>query len=143
MILQDDNIIITKLLILLFAFPFVHFVGVLANSIRKKSDIYFGVYHALFEWFNPLYIADKNNGFRTQNFATVSWIIQIIMIFVSFNLFTVEGKYIFFKWKITSFVWMWTIFKWEGVSGYCICHERVILGTFLTWPLQSYFPCTM
>ena len=30
-------------------------VGLLANSIRNRTDVHFGVYHSLFEWFNPVY----------------------------------------------------------------------------------------
>lgn len=33
----------------------------------------FGVYHSLYEWFNPLYLSDKNNGFKTQEFVAVSF----------------------------------------------------------------------
>lgn len=44
-------------------------VGDLANAIRKNSDIHFGIYHSLFEWFNPLYIDDAKNNYTTQNFV--------------------------------------------------------------------------
>uniref|UniRef100_A0A493STV2 Hydroxymethylglutaryl-CoA lyase, mitochondrial n=1 Tax=Anas platyrhynchos platyrhynchos TaxID=8840 RepID=A0A493STV2_ANAPP len=33
------------------------------------SNIRYGLYHSLLEWFNPLYIADKESGFKTQNFV--------------------------------------------------------------------------
>lgn len=45
-------------------------VGELADSIRSRTDIHFGLYHSLFEWFNPLYLADKANSFETNNFVT-------------------------------------------------------------------------
>jgi alpha-L-fucosidase len=44
-------------------------VGDLANSIRKNSTLKFGVYHSLFEWFNPIYLKDKANNFTTQEFV--------------------------------------------------------------------------
>lgn len=44
-------------------------VGELANSIRKKTNIHFGVYHSLFEWFNPIYLNDKANNYTTQDFV--------------------------------------------------------------------------
>jgi len=47
-------------------------LGDLANSIRNRTNITFGVYHSMFEWFNPLYLQDKQNGFKTQFFPTVS-----------------------------------------------------------------------
>lgn len=30
----------------------------------------FGLYHSLYEWFNPLYLHDKANNFQTQEFVT-------------------------------------------------------------------------
>ncbi|PVD39018.1 hypothetical protein C0Q70_01645 [Pomacea canaliculata] len=44
-------------------------VGELAAAIREKTDIHFGVYHSLFEWFNPLFEEDQRNNFTTQNFV--------------------------------------------------------------------------
>jgi alpha-L-fucosidase len=43
--------------------------GELANSIRAKKDLKFGLYHSLLEWFNPLYLQDKKNNFTTQTFV--------------------------------------------------------------------------
>ena len=43
--------------------------GELANSIRANTDLKFGLYHSLFEWFNPLYLQDKENNFTTQTFV--------------------------------------------------------------------------
>ena len=45
-------------------------VGDLANAIRKNTNLTFGLYHSLFEWFNPLYLSDKSNNFATQDFVT-------------------------------------------------------------------------
>jgi len=44
-------------------------VGELANAIRNKTDVRFGLYHSLFEWFNPLYLKDKKNSFQTSDFV--------------------------------------------------------------------------
>lgn len=46
-------------------------VGDLANSIRKKTNLKFGVYHSLFEWFNPIHLSDANNNYTTQEFVRV------------------------------------------------------------------------
>jgi alpha-L-fucosidase len=37
-------------------------VGDLAKAIRAKTDIKFGLYHSLFEWFNPLIRQDEKVG---------------------------------------------------------------------------------
>ncbi|XP_067938845.1 alpha-L-fucosidase-like [Watersipora subatra] len=44
-------------------------VGDLAKSIRNRTDVKFGLYHSLFEWFNPLYLLDKEADFTTQKFS--------------------------------------------------------------------------
>ena len=47
------------------------FQGDLANAIRNHSDLHFGLYHSLFEWFNPLYLNDQKNHFNTNEFVQV------------------------------------------------------------------------
>ena len=47
-------------------------LGDLAAAIRNRTDLVFGLYHSLFEWFHPLYLQDKQNGFKTQFFTNVS-----------------------------------------------------------------------
>lgn len=45
--------------------PHRDLVGDLANAIRSKAPgIRFGLYHSLFEWFNPLYLNDRLRGSR-------------------------------------------------------------------------------
>ncbi|KAB7494361.1 Alpha-L-fucosidase [Armadillidium nasatum] len=47
-------------------------LGDLAVTLRKKYDhIHFGLYHSLFEWFNPLYLKDKHNGYQTDYFVNL------------------------------------------------------------------------
>jgi hypothetical protein len=47
------------------------YLGDLATAIRTRTNITFGVYHSMFEWFNPLYLQDKAGGFKTQLFTSV------------------------------------------------------------------------
>uniref|UniRef100_A0A1E1XA71 Putative alpha-L-fucosidase n=1 Tax=Amblyomma aureolatum TaxID=187763 RepID=A0A1E1XA71_9ACAR len=56
-------------------------VGDLAEAVRNKSGIHFGLYHSLYEWFNPLYLADKASGFKTNDFVqrkTLPELIEIV-----------------------------------------------------------------
>lgn len=46
-------------------------VGELAAAIRNNTDMFFGLYHSLFEWFHPLYLQDKANKWQTQKFVEV------------------------------------------------------------------------
>jgi len=50
------------------------FVGDLAKAVRTRSDLHFGLYHSLFEWFHPLYKEDKANNFHTRKFVQVGCI---------------------------------------------------------------------
>ena len=43
--------------------------GDLAKAIRETTDMKFGLYHSLYEWFHPLYLQDKESGFKTQDFV--------------------------------------------------------------------------
>ena len=62
-----------------FVLPLLHinfssilnFSGDLATAIRARGNITFGLYHSMFEWFHPLYLEDKQNGFKTQLFPAV------------------------------------------------------------------------
>ena len=49
-------------------------VGSQRNVIKELKDAFqakdpkfhFGIYYSLFEWFNPLYLKDKNGNFQTR-----------------------------------------------------------------------------
>ncbi|XP_068629587.1 tissue alpha-L-fucosidase-like [Battus philenor] len=43
-------------------------VGELAGAVRNEG-LKFGVYHSLYEWFNPIYEEDKRNNFSTRAYA--------------------------------------------------------------------------
>jgi len=45
-------------------------VGDLADAVRAKTDVKFGLYHSMFEWFHPLFLKDQANNFTTQDFVT-------------------------------------------------------------------------
>ncbi|XP_065176508.1 alpha-L-fucosidase-like [Sycon ciliatum] len=48
--------------------PHRDLVGELAAAVRKHPSLHFGLYHSLFEWFNPIFLQDQKNNFTTQNF---------------------------------------------------------------------------
>nr|CAB3247395.1 alpha-L-fucosidase-like [Phallusia mammillata] len=50
--------------------PHRDLVGELATAIRSKTSIKFGLYHSMFEWFNPLYLEDSSSNFTTRNYVT-------------------------------------------------------------------------
>ena len=42
----------------------------------KDPEFHFGIYYSLFEWFNPLYLKDKNGNFQTR-YANGSSVFQV------------------------------------------------------------------
>ncbi len=64
--------ILPLIMLMTWVCKYVHVIpGELAAAIRNKPNIHFGLYHSLFEWFNPLFLEDKKNNFTTQYFAKV------------------------------------------------------------------------
>lgn len=41
----------------------------LATAIRNQTNLKFGLYHSLYEWFNPLYLDDKATNFTKSRFV--------------------------------------------------------------------------
>ena len=58
---------------------YIEFLGDLANAIRNRTDLVFGLYHSMYEWFHPLYLEDKKNEFKTQFFPNVGYCIYLIV----------------------------------------------------------------
>ena len=88
-----------------------YFSGDLAKSIRSKApDIHFGLYHSLFEWFNPLYLSDQDNGFKTQDFVDTKTMPELHeLVSISYNLCKIMQvsngefyKYKFYKYFFTK-----------------------------------------
>lgn len=39
------------------------------SVISPLRSLHYGLYNSLYEWFHPLYLIDKKNGFKTQEFV--------------------------------------------------------------------------
>ncbi|CAH1710008.1 unnamed protein product [Aphis gossypii] len=50
--------------------PHKDLVGDLSRAIRSLNKTRFGVYHSLYEWFNPLWLQDKQSNLTTNTFVT-------------------------------------------------------------------------
>ena len=52
-------------------------VGDLAAAVRNRTDIRFGVYHSLFEFFNPIWLSDKESNFTQVTFPAAKSIPEL------------------------------------------------------------------
>lgn len=59
--------------------PHRDLVGDLTTAVRAQN-LTMGLYHSMFEWFNPLYLADKANNFETNEFVTTKTFPELIEI---------------------------------------------------------------
>ncbi|KAH0535268.1 alpha-L-fucosidase [Cotesia glomerata] len=57
--------------------PHKDLLGELARAIRK-TPIKFGLYHSLYEWFNPMWESDKKSNFSTSEFVNYKIIPEMI-----------------------------------------------------------------
>ncbi|GBM85563.1 Alpha-L-fucosidase [Araneus ventricosus] len=53
-------------------------VGDLAKAIRNKTNMHFGVYHSMYEWFHPLYLLDQKNKYSTRYFVNTKTFPELI-----------------------------------------------------------------
>lgn len=57
--------------------PHRDLVGELANAVRRKQGMRFGVYHSLMDWYHPLYMADKESGFTSARFPQAKTMMEL------------------------------------------------------------------
>ncbi|XP_060572931.1 alpha-L-fucosidase-like isoform X1 [Ruditapes philippinarum] len=110
-------------------------VGSLADSIRKKTSMRFGLYHSLFEWYNPLYLQDKANKFQTQDFVKFKTLPELYEIVNTYKPEVIwsdgdwEAKDVY--WNSTDFLaWLYndspvkdTVVTNDRWGSGCACHH--------------------
>lgn len=50
--------------------PHRDIIGELSAAIKSNTSLRFGLYHSLYEWFNPMYLSDKAKNFEENHFVT-------------------------------------------------------------------------
>lgn len=58
----------------------------LCRAVRSLNTTRFGLYHSLYEWFNPLWMQDKQANLTTRNFVTEKVLPELYEL-VLYNLF--------------------------------------------------------
>lgn len=49
--------------------PHRNIIAELSDAIRTNTSLKFGLYHSLYEWFNPMYLGDKQKSFSDNVFV--------------------------------------------------------------------------
>ncbi len=57
--------------LILISIVYIEYSGDLANALRNRTTIEFGIFYSMYEWFNQVYLEDKKNGFNTTQFISV------------------------------------------------------------------------
>jgi len=131
--------------------PHKDLVGELAEAIRSNTALHFGLYHSLFEWFNPMYLEDKKNNFTTQKFVSKKTMPELYELVNTYKPDVVWSDGDFGPtsyWNTTNFLaWLYndspvkdtvvTNDRWgaDGVrcnhGGFYTCHDRYNPGKLL------------
>jgi len=94
--------------------PHKDIVGALASAIRKHTDMKFCLYYSLYEWFNPQYLQNKKDHFKSQDFVETKVLPQLFDFVMNY-----KPEYI------------WSDGDWETNSTYWRSRE------FLAWLYNS------
>ncbi|XP_074832489.1 tissue alpha-L-fucosidase [Carettochelys insculpta] len=114
--------------------PHRDLVAELGQALRERN-IRYGLYHSLLEWFNPLYLEDKKNGFKTQNFVFLKTMPELYDLVVRYKPDLIwsdgdwEGPDTY--WNSTSFLaWLYndspvkdTVVVNDRWCNNCSCHH--------------------
>lgn len=60
-------------------------------------SLHYGLYNSLYEWFHPLYLNDKKNGFKTQEFVTRKLLPELYNMVVRSAVVTTVNQHTFYS----------------------------------------------
>ena len=49
-----------------------------SDAFRAEGSVRFGLYHSLYEWYHPLYLADKENNLTTRTFVSTKVLPELV-----------------------------------------------------------------
>ena len=60
-------------------------VGELESAFKLDGKVRFGLYHSMFEWFNPLYDYDEANNFTTQDYVVAKMMPELMELVMKYK----------------------------------------------------------
>ncbi|KAF2355646.1 Glycoside hydrolase family 29 [Trinorchestia longiramus] len=118
-------------------------VGELATAIRENQPhIHFGLYHSLYEWFNPLYLDDKANGFQTNKFVETKTMPELIELVNDYEPEVIwsDGDWEAQDWYWNSTVFLAWLFNESPVKDTVVVNDR--WGSEIPCHHGSYYTCS-
>lgn len=87
------NAVLLVIFVIFGSFVEEHLVVEVTKGLYGKSNHSFcthrslrvGLYHSMFEWFHPLYILDKQSGYKTQNFVAMKTLPELIDLVMTYK----------------------------------------------------------
>ncbi|XP_068228221.1 alpha-L-fucosidase-like [Palaemon carinicauda] len=111
--------------------PKRNLVGELAKALRSKAPhIHFGLYHSLFEWFNPLYLQDKANYFHTNDFVATKTLPELYDIVKNYEPEVIwsDGEAEAHDWYWNATVFLAWLFNESPVKETVVVNDRWGIG---------------
>jgi len=90
----------------------IYYIGDLAAAIRNNTDIHFGLYYSLFEWFHPLFLKDKANNFTTQEYIAVNFLWNLCI--TSFFIFGLQPARLHNSCALRLAIKLWLQLLWRA-----------------------------
>lgn len=122
--------------------PHRDLVGELAEATRRYSNLTFGLYHSLFEWYNPMYLNDKKNKFESREFVEKKVIPEMMELI---NKYKPEVLWSDGDWEAPDSYWKSTdflawLFNESPVKNSIVVNDRWGINT--TCHHGSFYTCT-
>lgn len=117
-------------------------LGDLATAVRTNApDIHFGVYHSLFEWYNPLYLRDKSRGFQSNDFITRKTYPELVDLVNTYkpDVIWSDGDWEAYDWYWNSTIFLAWLFNDSPVKDTVVVNDRWGIGT--SCKHGSYYSC--
>ncbi|KAK8389375.1 hypothetical protein O3P69_008844 [Scylla paramamosain] len=117
-------------------------LGDLANAIKEKAPhIHFGLYHSLYEWFNPLYLKDKAASFHTNNFVVGKTLMELYELVNNYEpeILWSDGDWEAPDWYWNSTAFLSWLFNDSPVKDTVVVNDR--WGKGIPCHHGSYYTC--